>query len=62
MITREMFISEIIAQYPQTISVFRSFGLDCQGCQIADYEDVAHGAGVHEVDIEKLLKALNNVI
>ena len=62
MITREMTISEIITSYPQTVSVFRSFGLDCMECQIADYEEVEHGAGVHNVDIVKLLKALNAVI
>ena len=62
MITREMTIANIIATYPQTIEVFRSFGLDCMECQIADYEEVEHGAGVHNVDIEKLLDALNNAI
>jgi len=62
MITRKMTIAEIIASYPQTISVFRSFGLDCMECQIADYEQIEHGAGVHNVDIEELLKALNTVI
>lgn len=62
MITREMTISEIINSYPQTIQVFQSFGLECSGCQIADYEDVAHGAGVHNVDIKKLIKALNEAI
>jgi hybrid cluster-associated redox disulfide protein len=62
MITREMTIAEIIAGYPQTIHVFRSFGLDCMECQIADYEEVEHGAGVHNVDIEQLLKALNKAI
>ena len=44
MITREMIISDIISSYPQTIEVFRSFGLDCMECQIADYEEVEHGA------------------
>lgn len=62
MITREMTISDIIAKHPQTIEVFRSFGLDCMECQIADYEEVEHGAGVHNVNIVKLLKALNEVI
>jgi len=62
MITREMTISDIIARYPQTMEVFRSFGLSCMECQIADYEEVEHGAGVHNVDIIKLLKALNDVI
>ncbi len=62
MITREMTIAEIIASYPQTMQVFRSFGLDCMECQIADYEEVEHGADVHNVDIEQLLKALNEAI
>jgi hybrid cluster-associated redox disulfide protein len=62
MITREMTIAEIIASHPQTMRVFRSFGLDCMECQIADYEEVEHGAGVHNVDIEQLLKALNEAI
>jgi len=62
MITREMTIAEIIANHPQTIGVFRSFGLDCMECQIADYEEVEHGAGVHNVDIKDLLKALNEAV
>jgi len=62
MITRDMTIAEIIAIYPQTMQIFRSFGLDCMECQIADYEEVEHGAGVHNVDIEQLLKALNATI
>ena len=62
MITREMTISDIISNHPETIEVFRSFGLDCMECQIADYEEVEHGAGVHNVDIKKLLEALNEVI
>jgi len=62
MITRDMTIAEIIARHPETIEVFRAFGLDCMECQIADYEEVEHGAGVHNVDIVKLLKALNKAI
>jgi hybrid cluster-associated redox disulfide protein len=62
MITRDMKIAEIIGRHPETIPVFREFGLDCMECQIADYEDVGHGAGVHEVNVERLLKALNKAI
>ena len=61
MITREMTISDIINKHPETIEVFRAFGLDCMECQIADYEEVEHGAGVHNVDIVQLLDALNKV-
>lgn len=62
MISRGMTIAEIIAKYPETMPVFSEFGLDCMECQIADYEEIEHGAGVHDVDVEKLLKALNKSI
>lgn len=62
MITREMTIGDIMQSYPQTIPVLKSFGLDCRECQIADYEDLNHGASVHEVDVDRLLLALNEVI
>lgn len=62
MITKEMTIEEIIQRYPQTIPVFARLGLDCVGCQIASFEALEHGAGVHHVDVEQLLKELNSVV
>ena len=62
MITRDMTIAEILRRYPQTVAVFRAFGLSCQECQIADFEAVEHGAGVHHVDVDQLLQALNKAI
>lgn len=59
MITKEMTIEEVIRRYPETIPVFRKFGLDCLECQIAQFEQLEHGAGVHKVDVEKLLDELN---
>ena len=61
MITREMTISDIISKHPETIEVFRTFGLDCMECQIADYEEVEHGAGAHNVDILQLGEPLTKV-
>lgn len=62
MITRDMTIAEILSRYPQTIAVFREFGLSCRECQIADFEEVEHGAGVHNIDVEVLLRELNRAI
>jgi hybrid cluster-associated redox disulfide protein len=62
MITRDMTITEILRRYPQTIAVFRAFGLSCQECQIADFEAVEHGAGVHHIDVDLLLRELNKAI
>ncbi len=62
MITKEMIIEEVMRQHPETIAVFRRFGLDCNECQIAAFEAVGHGAGVHAVDVEALLSELNRAI
>ncbi len=62
MISRDMTIGEIVRRYPQTLAVFERYGLTCFECQIADYEALEHGAGVHHVDVESLLRELNSVI
>jgi len=62
MITRDMIITDIINKHPETLSVFKTFKLDCYECQIADLETLEHGAGVHKVGIDELLEALNKAI
>jgi len=62
MITRDMTIEDVIRKYPETIEVFRKFGLDCMECQIAAFEAVEHGAGVHHVNVEQLVEELNKAI
>jgi hybrid cluster-associated redox disulfide protein len=62
MITKSMTIEEVIRRYPETIPVFRRFGLDCMDCQIAAFEAVEHGAGVHQVDVAELLAELNRAV
>ncbi len=62
MIAKEMTIGEIIRRYPQTVPIFERYGLTCYECQIAEYEALEHGAGVHKIDVEKLLEELNQLI
>jgi hybrid cluster-associated redox disulfide protein len=62
MITRDMIIEDVIQKHPETIAVFKKFGLDCNECQIAAYEEVEHGAGVHSIDVDSLLAELNRAI
>lgn len=62
MISKDMTIEEIIQRYPQTIPVFDRFGLECVSCQIASFEALEHGAGVHHVNVDQLLQELNSVI
>ena len=60
MITKEMTISEILRRHPETLPVFESYGLDCYDCQIAEFEQLEHGASVHKVDINSLVMELNS--
>ncbi len=59
MIRKEMKIDDVLRNYPQTVPVFRRFGIDCADCQLSEYEDLEHGAKVHKIDLEELLKGLN---
>ncbi len=62
MITSDMKIADVMRNHPQTIQVFSTFGLDCNACQIAEYEEIEHGAAVHNVDLEGLMAELNRVV
>lgn len=62
MINKEMTISEILRRYPETMPVFERHRLDCYDCQLADFEQLEHGATVHKIDIDALLDELNDNI
>jgi hybrid cluster-associated redox disulfide protein len=62
MITKEMKINEILRRYPETLAVFQRYGIDCHDCQVADFEELEHGATVHDVNIEALICELNRQI
>jgi hybrid cluster-associated redox disulfide protein len=59
MIRKEMKIEDVLRKFPQTVAVFEKFGIDCAGCQLSEIEDLEHGAKVHKIDLEALLKRLN---
>ena len=62
MITGDMSIIDIVNKHPETISVFREYGMGCIGCMAARFENLAQGAEVHGIDLEALLKDLNDAI
>lgn len=61
-ITADSVISDIIRVYPQTIPVFRSFGMGCLGCPSATGEAVSKAAGIHGLNVDEILAGLNKVI
>ncbi len=60
-ITKEMTITDVVREYPQTAEVFIKHGMGCLGCAAARFENIAQGAQVHGIDIDKLIEDLNKV-
>lgn len=62
MIDKEMKIEDVLRRFPRTIPVLERFGIDCAQCQLSEYENLEHGAKVHGIDLDALLKELNDAI
>ncbi len=59
-ITKEMSIGEVMEKYPATEKVFmKYFGSGCFTCPGAKTEDIAFGSTMHGVDVEEILRDLN---
>lgn len=61
MITSDMKIEEVLRKYPKATEVFLKYGLDCVGCQVAEYESIGHAARVYGINLDALLKDLNEM-
>lgn len=61
-ITKDMSIIDIVQKHPQTIEVFRNYGLGCIGCAAARFENLEQGAQAHGMDVEALLTDLNKAV
>jgi hybrid cluster-associated redox disulfide protein len=61
-IAQDSIIADIVRIYPQTVPVFRSFGMGCLGCPSSAGEPVSRAAEIHGSDLADLLAALNAVI
>lgn len=61
-ITKEMTIEEVVQRYPETVAVFARYGVGCLGCSAAEYDNIEVGAKVHGVNIDQLVRELNEAI
>lgn len=59
-INAQMTIAEILRQKPDAAKILQQFGMHCIGCAVAAGETLEGAARAHEVDLEKLLAALNS--
>lgn len=62
-ITKDMCIAEVMEKYPSTEKVFRKyFGKDCFTCPGSKNEDIAFGSMMHNVEIDVVVKELNETV
>ncbi len=62
MITKDMIIKDIVEKYPETLNVFGQFNMGCLGCSGALFETLEQGANAHGIDVNAMVKALNEKI
>ena len=53
-------ISFVLENHKDAEEILISFGLHCLYCPCAQMETLEEACQVHEIDVDKLLKALNN--
>lgn len=61
-IDKSMSIIDIVQTYPQTVEVFRRYGMGCLGCVAARFENLEQGASAHGISIDALVADLNKVV
>jgi len=60
-LTKDMTIAGALKLKPQIAPILMSKGMHCLGCVIAHGETIEQAADVHGMDLEQLLKELNEV-
>ena len=60
-ITAEMKIGDVLKKHPESLKVFLSHGLMCVGCAVARFENIREGAMAHGINVDALIKDLNEV-
>lgn len=61
-ITKDSIIGDVLEKYPQTEEIFLSFEMHCLHCPVSRGESIGEAAGVHGIDAEKLVSALNECV
>lgn len=61
-VTKDMSIIDIVQQHPESLEVFAKYGMGCIGCAAAKFENLEAGAKVHGIDVDAMVKAMNDKI
>ena len=58
-VTKDMTIGQILREKPEAAQILMSFGMGCIGCPSSQAESLEDESEVHGMDVEELVKALN---
>jgi len=58
-INKETKIAEALKVNPKAAEIFFSYGMPCLGCSVALNESIEAAASVHGIDLNEMLKKLN---
>ena len=61
-ITADSLLGEVIKRYPQTVPIFKKYGMPDYAEERLPMEKLSFFAGVHRVDLEQLLEELNRAV
>lgn len=61
-IVASMTLNEVLAIDPNLAEILMGFGLHCFSCPLSQMETLEEAAMVHDVDLEYMLKKLNEYV
>ncbi|HRR77796.1 MAG: DUF1858 domain-containing protein [Ruminococcus sp.] len=61
-VTKDTRIGELLALDTDVSPILLSIGMHCLGCPASQMETIEEAAAVHGVDVDELVKALNDKI
>ncbi len=62
MVTKDMKIGEILRLYPESVTIFKKYRMECVRCGGSEAETLEKGAKYHGIDINELVAAFNEFI
>jgi hybrid cluster-associated redox disulfide protein len=60
-ISREMTFAQVMRMHPDVVKVFAKYNLGCIGCMGAQAESLEQGCSAHGLDVNEVLKDLNQL-
>ncbi len=62
LLTTDLIVAEVLARWPQTISVFFGHHMICVGCAMSRFETLGEVAAVYGLDLNALLRELRQSV